>query len=155
MTEIKKELAVAALRNGTVIDHIPTQALFRVVRILNLENCNNSITIGNNLASNRMTHKGIIKVADLEFAQDVLDRIAVVAPSAVVNVIRNYEVVDKRPVQLPDTLTGLICCENPKCITNNEPMLTRFIAIEDAVVPTLRCHYCGHPVACSEAKIIP
>ncbi|MDE6437719.1 MAG: aspartate carbamoyltransferase regulatory subunit [Muribaculaceae bacterium] len=139
----KKELAVAALRNGTVIDHIPSEALFRAVRILGIEKLKVSVTIGNNLASSRFGHKGIIKVADTEFSQEALDRIAIIAPTAVVNTIRDYEVVEKRPVVLPDVLCGIVRCGNPKCITNNEPMSTRFIVVDRDKV-TLRCAYCTH-----------
>ena len=106
MTSDKKELAVAALRAGTVIDHIPAPALFAAVRILGIESMDKSVTIGNNLASGRLGSKGIIKVADTEFPQDVLDRIAIIAPTAVVNIIRDYEVVEKRPVNLPDVDNG-------------------------------------------------
>ncbi len=139
----KKELAVAALRNGTVIDHIPADALFDVVRLLGIENMDTNVTIGNNLVSSRMGRKGIIKVADVVFPEDTLNRIALIAPTAKVNVIRDYEVVEKKMVTLPETLIGLVRCNNPKCITNNEPMRTRFTVINrDPVV--IRCHYCGH-----------
>ncbi len=139
----KKELAVAALRNGTVIDHIPADALFTVVRLLGIEGINSSVTIGNNLHSSRLGHKGIIKVADVEFPEATLNRIALIAPTAKVNIIRDYEVVEKRPVTLPDTLIGLVRCNNPKCITNNEPMRTKFLVVNRNPV-TIRCHYCGH-----------
>ncbi|MDE5631654.1 MAG: aspartate carbamoyltransferase regulatory subunit, partial [Muribaculaceae bacterium] len=130
MTGNKKELAVAALKNGTVIDHIPSDSLFAAVRILGIENMGKSVTIGNNLHSKRLGTKGIIKVADTEFEQCVLDRIAIIAPTAVVNIIRDYTVVEKRPVTLPDTLTGIVRCPNPKCISNNEPMASRFEVVD-------------------------
>ena len=153
MTADKKELAVAALRNGTVIDHIPSDALFRAVRILGIESLDKSVTIGNNLASRRFGRKGIIKVADVEFAEDVLNRIAIIAPTAMVNVIRDYEVVEKRPVALPDVLVGIVRCGNPKCVTNHEPMATRFNVVDRENV-TLRCHYCNHTLSGTEAEII-
>ena len=78
MSNDKKELAVAALRSGTVIDHIPADMLFKAVRILGIEKMTNSVTIGNNLDSNRQGKKGIIKVADVEFPDDVLNRIALI-----------------------------------------------------------------------------
>lgn len=149
----KKELAVAALRNGTVIDHIPSEALFRAVRILGIEKLKVSVTIGNNLASSRFGHKGIIKVADTEFGPDVLDRIAIIAPTAVVNIIRDYEVVEKRPVVLGDVLTGVVRCGNPKCISNNEPMATRFNVIDHENV-TLRCAYCTHTFSADNVVLI-
>ena len=142
----KKELAVAALQNGTVIDHIPTASLFKVVNLLGLANLNDvSVTIGNNLDSPRLGKKGIIKVADLVFPEATLNRIAVIAPNAVVNIIRDYEVVEKFNVTLPDELIDIVKCNNPKCITNNEPMRTHFHVI-DREHTTLRCHYCERPV---------
>lgn len=149
----KKELAVAALRNGTVIDHIPAGGVFRAIRILGIENLDSSVTIGNNLHSNRLGRKGIIKVADTEFSPETLDRIAIIAPSAVVNTIRDYEVVSKQPVKLPDTLVGIVKCNNPKCITNNEPMATRFHVIDRENV-VLRCHYCNHTVDSDHVEIL-
>lgn len=153
MTTRKTELAVAALRNGTVIDHIPSSALFRAVHILGIENMTNGVTIGNNLPGSRVGRKGIIKVDGVEFDRDVLNRIAVVAPTATINVIRDYSVAEKHPVELPDTLIGTVRCPNPKCITNNEPMATRF-DVTDKSTPILRCHYCNHCVSGAEAEII-
>lgn len=153
MTTDKKELAVAALRNGTVIDHIPSEALFKCVKILNLEALDCTLTIGNNLASKRCGSKGIIKVADVFFPEQVLNRIALIAPQAVVNTIRDYEVVEKRQVELPTRIRGIVKCDNPKCITNNEPMATLFVADEDNP-GFIRCHYCNHSVANSKATIL-
>jgi len=153
MTTDKKELAVAALQNGTVIDHIPSEALFRAVRILGIEQLGTAVTIGYNLPSSRLGKKGIIKVADVEFPEDVLNRIAIIAPSAMVNIIRNYEVVEKRAVVLPDVLIVLVKCSNPKCVTNHEPMSTRFNVIDHENVK-LRCHYCNHTISGSDAEII-
>ncbi len=152
MTE-KKQLAVAALESGTVIDHIPASALFTAVRILGIEHLTNAVTIGNNLPSGKLGAKGIIKVAGKEFDEATLNRIALVAPTAVVNIIRDYTVVEKRQVCLPDVLTNLVRCANPKCITNHEPMPTRFITVSRDPV-AVRCHYCNHTVMGSEAKMI-
>lgn len=152
MTSHKKELAVAALKNGTVIDHIPARALFRAVHILGIEGMSNRVTIGNNLPGKEM-QKGIIKVEGIEFDRDVLNRIAVVAPTATINIIRDYAVTEKHPVELPETLIGTVRCPNPKCITNNEPMNTRFDVTERST-PILRCHYCNHCVSGADAEII-
>lgn len=149
----KKQLAVAALRNGTVIDHIPAEALFKCVRILDLKHLSNQLTIGNNLRSDKLGAKGIIKIADITLPEDVINRIALVAPSAVINVIRDYEVVEKRHVVLPEIITGIVRCANPKCITNNEPMRTKFI-VSDPASQTIRCHYCGVAVSGAKADII-
>lgn len=151
--EAKKELAVAALRNGIVIDHIPSRALFKCVKILGLENLNTQLTIGNNLHSSKLEAKGIIKVADVNFPEQTLNRIALIAPTAVVNTIREFEVIDKRRVSLPDNLVGLVKCDNPKCITNNEPMLTRFTVVNREPVE-IKCHYCSHTVSADKANIL-
>lgn len=142
MNTEKKELAVAALRSGTVIDHIPANVLFEVAHLLQVEKSDCQLTIGNNLPSRTLGRKGIIKVADTTFPEAVMNRIALLAPEAHVNIIENYEVVDKHRVQLPDTLVNVVKCPNPKCITNNEPMSTRFIVIDRNPV-TIRCSYCG------------
>ena len=153
MTTCKKELAVAALRNGTVIDRIPSSALFQAVKILGIEKFDKHVTIGNNLDSKKLGHKGIIKVADVFFPEATLNRIALIAPAAVVNIIRDYEVVEKFPVTLPDTIYGLVKCGNPKCITNNEPMATLFVTDDDNP-GFIRCHYCNHSVANNKATIL-
>ena len=147
------KLAVAALCNGTVIDHIPSEQLFKAVKILGIERVKSAVTIGNNLDSKKLGHKGIIKVADVLFPATVLNRIALIAPSAVVNIIRDYKVVEKFPVTLPDTIVGLVKCGNPKCITNNEPMRTRFSVIDRHDV-TIACHYCSQAVRSTDAQII-
>lgn len=137
----KKELQVAALENGTVIDHIPSEKLFTVVSLLGLEHMSNNITIGFNLQSKKLGKKGIIKIADKFFTDDEINRIAVVAPNVKLNIIRNYEVVEKRELTLPDELIGIVKCANPQCITNNESMPTRFHVIDkDKCI--IRCHYC-------------
>lgn len=148
----KKELAVAALRNGMVIDHIPSRVLFNCVKILGLERLDSQLTIGNNLHSSKLDTKGIIKVADVNFPERVLNRIALIAPTAVVNTIRDFEVIEKRPVTLPDTIVGIVKCDNPKCITNNEPMSTRFEVVNREPVE-IKCHYCGHVVSADKANI--
>lgn len=150
----KEKLAVAALRNGTVIDHIPSDVLFKAVKILGIEKLPTNVTIGNNLKSSKLGTKGIIKVADTYFPESTLDRIALIAPTAKVNIIRDYEVVEKRPVELPDQIVGIVRCGNPKCITNNEPMKTRFDVVRGEGEPTtIRCCYCGQAVASEKAII--
>lgn len=120
----KKELQVAALENGTVIDHIPSDKVFTVVSLLDLQNTDGNITIGNNFESKKLGKKGIIKVADRFFTDEEVSRLSVVAPNIKLNIIRHYEVVEKKQIVMPDELKGIVKCNNPKCITNNEPMQT-------------------------------
>ena len=139
--EKKKELQVAALENGTAIDHIPADQVFKVVSLLEIEHLKTRITIGYNLDSKKMVKKGIIKISDKFFEQDEINRISLIAPTVNLNIIRDYEVVEKKQVNLPDEIRGIVKCNNPKCITNNEPMQTRFQVIDKENV-TLKCHYC-------------
>jgi aspartate carbamoyltransferase regulatory subunit len=141
MEHNKKELQVAALENGTVIDHIPTEQLFKVVSLLGIEHLKTPVTIGYGLDSKKMGKKGILKIANKFFEQDEINRISLIAPSVKLNIIRDYEVVEKKLVYLPGELLGIVKCNNPKCITNNEPMKTRFKVIDKEKV-TLQCHYC-------------
>lgn len=141
MNKNKQALQVAALRNGTVIDHIPAEKLFTVVSLLGLEHMENNITIGFNLESKKLGTKGIIKIADKFFCDEEINRISVVAPHVKLNIIRDYEVVEKKEVYMPDDLKGIVKCANPKCITNNEPMDTLF-HVTDKENCVLKCHYC-------------
>ncbi len=150
---MEKEMKVAALCNGTVIDHIPAEQLFTVVEILDLKHCSGQITIGNNLDSQKMGSKGIIKISDRFLDESEANKIALIAPHAKINIIRNYEVVEKRNITLPEEINGIVHCPNPKCITNNQPVTTRFhvITYKDGI--RLRCHYCEKEVEQNNIKI--
>ncbi|MDR3142679.1 MAG: aspartate carbamoyltransferase regulatory subunit [Tannerellaceae bacterium] len=141
----KKELHVAALENGTAIDHIPPAQLFKVAHLLELDRMNNTITIGNNFYSKKMGRKGMIKIADKFFEEDEINRIALIAPNVILNEIRDYEVISKYTVALPGELVGIVKCNNPKCITNNEPMPTRFDVI-DKEKGAIKCRYCERKI---------
>ncbi len=149
----REELLVAALENGTVIDHIPSPKLFDIVRLLHLEELDSSaVMIGFNLKSRKMGNKSIIKIADRFFTDAELNRLAVVAPNVSLCIIRDYECVEKKEVRLPDELRGIVKCANPKCITNNEPMNTVF-TLTDREAGTLRCRYCEKEQDISRIKL--
>ena len=153
MNENKQALQVAALRDGTVIDHIPSEKLFTIVRLLGLEHMTNNITIGFNLESKKLGIKGIIKIAGKFFWREEINRSSVVAPNVKLNIIRDYEVVEKKEVQMPDELKAIIKCANPKCITNNEPMATLFHVVDkDNCI--VKCHYCEKEQKREEFTII-
>ncbi|MDD4646347.1 MAG: aspartate carbamoyltransferase regulatory subunit [Bacteroidales bacterium] len=139
--EEKKELKVNAIKNGTVIDHIPSQSLFSVMNILGLNNIGQQVTFGFNLESKKLGKKAIIKVADIYFKDEDINKISLVAPDAKLNIIRDYEVVEKKVVMVPDEITGIAKCMNPKCISNHEEMITRFNVVRKKPV-ALKCKYC-------------
>jgi len=153
MTTNEKELQVKALQNGTVIDHIPSDKLFKVVSLLQLEQVSNQITIGNNLNSKLLGRKGIIKIADRYYAEEEISRIALIAPFAKINVIRDYEVIEKMQLSLPENFTGIVKCPNPRCITNNEPMKTRFeVMNNDPII--LKCQYCEREIQQEDIQLL-
>jgi aspartate carbamoyltransferase regulatory subunit len=137
----KKERLVAAIENGTVIDHIPAGKTYQVANLLGLQDLTTPVTIGNNFASKKIGKKGIIKVSDKFFTDEEISRLSVVAPKIVLNIIKDYEVIEKKTVETPDELRGIVKCNNPKCITNNEPMETVFNVV-DKERGILKCHYC-------------
>ena len=137
----KLKLKVSAIKEGTVIDHIPAKNLFKVISILGLNKIENQITFGTNLESGKLGAKAIIKVSDKFFKDNEINKIALIAPHAKLNIIRDYEVVEKRIVETPDTIKGIVKCFNPKCITNNESITTCFKVIEKDPI-ALKCHYC-------------
>jgi aspartate carbamoyltransferase regulatory subunit len=136
-----KQLSVSAIQNGTVIDHIPAKNLFKVIQILGLDRFDNQITFGTNLESKKLGKKAIIKISGKYFADDDINRIALVAPDAKLNIIKDYEVIEKKVVEVPDTITGIARCMNPKCITNFETVTTRFKVVSKKNV-ALKCYYC-------------
>ncbi|PVX51074.1 aspartate carbamoyltransferase regulatory subunit [Balneicella halophila] len=138
---MKKELQVSAIKNGTVIDHIPPHLLFKVIKLLELEKIKTAITIGNNYTSNKLGVKAIIKIEEKYFEDNEINKIALIIPNVKLSIIKNYEVVDKKVIEVPDKVVGLVECMNPKCITNHEDIVTRF-KVTDKKEIDLKCLYC-------------
>ena len=136
-----KKLQVSAIKNGTVIDHIPASSLFKVINILGLDKIEKQITFGTNLESKRLGLKAIIKLADIFFVDDDINKIALVAPEAKLNIIKDYKVVEKKIVKVPDSIKGIAKCGNPKCITNHEGIVPKFTVVSKKKV-AIKCHYC-------------
>lgn len=149
----REELLVAAIQNGTVIDHIPSSKLFQVVHLLHLEDIASAIMVGYNLKSKKMKRKSIIKIANKYFTDAELNLLSVVAPNVSLCIIKDYEVVEKKCVALPDTIKGIVKCANPKCITNNEPMDTIF-HVSDHEHGIISCHYCEKEQRLENVKLV-
>jgi aspartate carbamoyltransferase regulatory subunit len=149
---MNKQLLVSALENGTVIDHIPCERTNDVVTLLKLNNVSSTVMIGINLESKKMGHKTIIKVANKFFSDDELNKLSVIAPDVTLCIIRDYEVVEKKQVRMPEELQDIIRCANPKCITNNEPMHTVFNVI-DKQNGVIKCNYCEKEQQIKDAKL--
>ena len=133
--DTKKELVVSAIENGTVIDHIPTESVYRVIRILGLEDYKDEVLIGNFLESSKLGRKGIIKT------KDEVSKVALVAPFVTIITIKDYKVIEKFSTEIPDHVENFVKCANPKCITNAEAVPTKFDIVDKENLK-LRCHYC-------------
>ena len=138
----RKELSVSALENGTVLDHIPAENVYKALDLLELKDIESQITIGINLASKLHGKKGIIKIADKFFEDEELNKLALIAPKATVNIIKGFKVVEKKTLVTPSEVIGIAKCRNPKCVTNHQPIKTRFATIQDNDKISLKCHYC-------------
>ena len=150
---MNQELMVAAIENGTVIDHIPSNKLFEVISLLGLQDLKSTVMIGYNLVSQKMGNKSLVKIADRYFSDAELDRLAVVAPNVNLSIIKDFNVVEKRQVRLPKEIKGIVKCNNPKCITNNEPMKTRF-HVSEKNNDVICCHYCNREQLLDKVKLV-
>jgi aspartate carbamoyltransferase regulatory subunit len=136
------QLVVSALENGTVLDHIPAENVYKALDLLGLKDIESQITIGINLASKIHGKKGIIKIADKFFEDEELNKLALIAPNATVNIIRDFKVVEKKKLETPKEVIGIARCKNPKCVTNHQPIKTRFATVQKNDKISLKCHYC-------------
>ncbi len=151
--ELKRELNISAIDEGTVIDHIPTDATFKVAEILQLEKHNGVVSIATNLQSKRIGKKGIVKVGGKSLTQEEVNKIAIVAPDATVNIIKNYNVKEKIKVKAPDVIDDVVKCSNPVCVTNSEKISTRFYVVKKDPLK-IKCHYCERGMGKEDLVII-
>jgi len=142
---MSRELLVRKIREGTVIDHIPAGRALDVLKVLKISGREGfTVAVVMNVESKKLGRKDIIKIEGKELKRSELDVISIVAPTATINIIREYEVVDKFKVKPPQVIEGLFRCRNPNCITNQrrEPIKSRFTVIGEGPVK-LKCDYCG------------
>jgi len=136
------ELLVAAIKNGTVIDHITAGQALKIVRFLSLPKHKKVVTLGLNLPSKAMGIKDIVKVEGRELTPEEVNEVAIVAPKASVNIIRNYQIAEKFKVTLPEFTERFVICPNKACITNHEAMGVYFYVKPEGKEVKLKCRYC-------------
>ena len=149
-----KELKVPPIENGTVIDHLPTWTALTVLRILGINEEKKDrkdllVTTSMNVKSRRFEKKDFIKIENRELKPEEVDKIAVIAPKATINIIREKEVIKKWKVELPETINGIISCPNDSCISNDgkEPISSIFkTEIREGELLRFRCVYCGKTI---------
>lgn len=143
---MSRELKVSSIESGTVIDHVSAGNALKVVRILGIEGTGATVSIVMNVRSGTMGRKDIVKVEDRTLSKEELDKIALVAPDATINLIEDFEIVEKRGVELPGEISGIVECPNRSCVSNaGEPVTPRFRVVEEEPV-RLRCVYCEKEV---------
>jgi aspartate carbamoyltransferase regulatory subunit len=142
-----RELRVKPIKNGTVIDHIAGGQALNVLKILGIWGTTDAtVSVVMNVESGKLGRKDIVKVEDRELLEEEVNRIALIAPDASINIIRDYLVVEKRHVDLPDEIIGVVRCQNPSCISNtSEPIKSRMMVKTKNPV-LLRCIYCEQPL---------
>ncbi|MDD5616256.1 MAG: aspartate carbamoyltransferase regulatory subunit [Candidatus Methanoperedens sp.] len=139
-------MRVRRIEHGTVIDHITAGQALNVLRILGVSGTTSAVvSVAMNVPSGAIGSKDIVKVENRELEEEEVDRISLIAPNATINIIRDFEVIEKYRVDLPEKLVGVVKCANPNCISNtNEPVISRFIVNKKPV--ELRCIYCDHVI---------
>ena len=140
-----RDVKVTPIKNGTVIDHITPGMALHVLKIIGIPDTGvqSTVSILMRVPSRRVKWKDIVKVEDRELDKSQVDKIALIAPNATINIIRNYNVVEKHHVEAPKEVIGLVRCENPNCITNKprEPVKSKFTVVSHEPLQ-LKCGYC-------------
>jgi aspartate carbamoyltransferase regulatory subunit len=144
MTE-EIEMKVTKIRNGTVIDHIPNGRALSVLKLLGLTGKEGlTIALVMNVKSKKIGIKDVVKVENLELEPSLVSRLALIAPTATINIIRDYKVYEKRKIILQDVIENILKCTNPTCISRqtNEPIISKFKVINKNPLK-LQCMYCN------------
>ena len=148
-----REYKVYRIENGTVIDHIPHWNSLKVLDLLGLRRCADLVTLGIGLDSKNMGRKDLVKVETRELSQQEMNKLALVAPQATINLIRNSERTQKHKVEVPDHIEGLVRCPNVGCITRHEYVPTRFDTMSRTPLE-LRCYYCNYQFSSEELELL-
>jgi aspartate carbamoyltransferase regulatory subunit len=144
MSEMR-EYRVFAIEEGTVIDHIPSPLALKVIQILGLSTSHGIMSIGLNFPSKKLGQKDLIKIENMYLKEEETNKLALIAPTATINIIKHHKLVEKRKITLPDVIVNLIKCPNPICITNHATVHTRFSITEESPLAA-RCYYCEREV---------
>ncbi len=141
----KRTLRVSKIKEGTVIDHISGGYALDIVKILGITGHKEGImTIALNVPSGKIGLKDMVKVEGRELKPEEVDKIALLAPHATINIVRSYKVVEKQRVKLPSIIRGIIKCASPTCISNSVEPIQPTFHVEREEPLRLKCHYCGH-----------
>lgn len=154
MPAVDREYKVYRIENGTVIDHIPHWNAYQVIDILGMRGRPDLVTVGFGLQSEKFGQKDLLKVENRELTQEEINRIALVAPNATINLVRGARITRKFQVRLPDEFVGLVRCSNYGCITRHEAVPPKFATLRREPPVAVRCHYCGQVSEGSELELL-
>ncbi len=141
----KKTLRVSKIRNGTVIDHITSGHALDVIKILGITgHTGGVVTVAMNIPSKKLGAKDMVKVEGRELKSEEVDKIALLAPHATINIVRDYKAVEKQRVKLPSVIRGIVKCANPACVSNSDEPIQSTFYVEREEPLRLKCHYCGY-----------
>ena len=141
----RKTLRVSKIKDGTVIDHITGGHALDVIKILGITGrVNGVVTVAMNVPSKTLDVKDMVKIEGRELKSEEVDKIALLAPHATINIVRNYKVAEKQRVKLPNVIRGMVKCANPACISNSKEPVQPTFYVDNEEPPRLRCHYCGY-----------
>ena len=132
---------VYKIENGTVIDHLPAGTALKTIQLLGMQK-GELLTVGMHFDSKHMGKKDIIKVQNRSLSQQDVNKLALLAPKATINIIKDASIIEKKAVELPGRIEGIVKCNNPKCITNNERNVRTIFSLLRAEPLRLRCHHC-------------
>ena len=138
-------LRVSKIKDGTVIDHITAGHALEVLKILGITDyVKGVVTVGMNVPSKKLGLKDMVKIEGRELKSEEVDKIALLAPHASINIIRNYNVVEKQLVRLPKMIQETIKCMNPVCVSNSKEPVKSTFYVDNEEPLRLKCHYCGY-----------
>jgi aspartate carbamoyltransferase regulatory subunit len=143
-----RELKITPIKNGTVIDHIPNGLALEVLRIIGVQSLDkdSTVSVALHVRSGKLGWKDIVKVENMELSPRKVNAVALIAPTATISIIRDYKVSEKRTVDLPSHLVGVLRCPNPNCISvQPEPLESEFEVAERRPL-VLKCAFCEHRV---------
>jgi len=147
------EQKVDKIKEGIVIDHIPPRKALKVIEVLGVDKDFESVvSVGMNFKSKKSSRKDVVKIENKDLTKEELDRIALFAPKATINIIKDYKVSKKLKVDVPDSFQGVIMCNNPKCITRNEEVKTKFTTVTKEPL-ILKCHYCEREIEADDIRL--
>lgn len=150
---MSKTLPVSAIKNGTVIDHIRQGQASRIMHLLDVTQSKNKVTMGLNLPSKLLGLKDLLKIENRVLTNDEANEVVIFAPEATINIIKDFEVLQKITTRFPESITGVFLCPNPVCITHDEPIASFFHVEDQGKQIKLLCHYCEKAFDRDQVKV--